>query len=106
MKQQAFRLVVALTVFSTPTIAQSITIQSPNGGEVWTYGRIEIATWTGQNLGNIVSIEFSYNGGINWWYFGEVPSGPNGGNASISVHYAISRFKVPFVLKILFAALD
>jgi hypothetical protein len=65
--------------------AQSLTVQTPNGGEVWTYGGTEIATWTGQNLGSIVSVEFSYNGGANWWYFGEVPSGPNGGSASVSV---------------------
>ena len=65
--------------------AQTLTVQTPNGGEVWTYGGTEIATWTGQNLGSIISIEFSYNGGTSWWYFGEVPSGPNGGSASVSV---------------------
>jgi hypothetical protein len=65
--------------------AQTLTVQSPNGGEVWTYGGTEIITWTGQNLGNVISIDFSYDGGTNWWYFGEVPSGPNGGSASLGV---------------------
>lgn len=63
----------------------ALTIQSPNGGEVWTYGTTETASWTGQGLSSIVKIEFSYDGGTNWWYFGEAPSGPNGGNASVSV---------------------
>jgi hypothetical protein len=77
---------ITFSLFLTSALqAQTLTVQTPNGGEVWTYGRTEIATWTGQNLGNIVSIEFSYDGGTNWWYFGEVPSGPNGGSASVSV---------------------
>lgn len=65
--------------------AQSLTVISPNGGEVWTYGSIEVVTWTGQNLSSSVNIEFSYDGGVNWWYLGQVPSSPSGGNASISV---------------------
>ncbi len=65
--------------------AQTLTVQSPNGGEVWIYGGTEIASWTGNNLSGIVSVEFSYDGGTNWWYFGEVPTGPNGGSATIGV---------------------
>jgi hypothetical protein len=72
-------------VISKPALAQTLTIQTPNGGEVWTVGQVEIATWAGQNLSGIVKIEFSYDGGSNWWYQGEVPTGPNGGNASITV---------------------
>jgi len=80
-------LILGIFIFSavSSATAQSLTIQTPNGGEVWTYGGYEIATWTGQNLSSVVKIEFSYNGGTNWWYFGEVPSGPNGGNASVGV---------------------
>ncbi|MBK7029252.1 MAG: T9SS type A sorting domain-containing protein [Bacteroidales bacterium] len=73
------------SIASAPALAQSLTIQTPNGGEIWTYGEVEVATWTGQNIASMVNIDFSYDGGTNWWYFGEVPSGPNGGNASISV---------------------
>lgn len=73
------------TVASVPVLAQSLTLQTPNGGEIWTYGEVEVATWTGQNISSMISIDFSYDGGINWWYFGEVPSGPDGGSASISV---------------------
>jgi hypothetical protein len=76
---------ILLSSVTLPINAQSLTLQTPNGGEVWTYGGAEIATWTGENLGSIVSIEFSYDGGTSWWYFGEVPSGPNGGSASVGV---------------------
>jgi hypothetical protein len=66
-------------------MAQALTILTPNGGEVWTIGEVEIASWTGQNHSGVVKIEFSYDGGINWWNQGEVPCGPNGGNASVAV---------------------
>ncbi len=85
LKSLIFGMFIFSAVASAPALAQTLTIQTPNGGEVWTYGGVEIATWTGQNLSSVVTIEFSYNGGTNWWYFGEVPSGPNGGNASVGV---------------------
>ncbi len=85
LKSLVFGLLIFSSVTSTPALAQSLTIQTPNGGEVWTFGGTEIATWTGQNLSSAVKIEFSNNGGTNWWYFGEVPSGPSGGSASVSV---------------------
>jgi hypothetical protein len=85
LSTQICTLLIFLTVISMPAKAQTLTIQTPNGGELWTYGVVEIASWTGQYLSGVVKIEFSYNGGTTWWYFGEVPSGPNGGNASVSV---------------------
>jgi hypothetical protein len=33
----------------------------------------------------VVTLEFSYNGGTDWWPFGQVPSAPNGGAASVFV---------------------
>ncbi|MHC1776081.1 MAG: T9SS type A sorting domain-containing protein [Lentimicrobium sp.] len=83
LKTFIFSLFVFSTVISTPVFSQTLTIQTPNGGEVWSYGVAETASWTGQNLSSVVNIEFSYDGGNNWWYLGQVPSGPNGGNASI-----------------------
>ncbi|NVO19219.1 MAG: T9SS type A sorting domain-containing protein [Bacteroidetes bacterium] len=73
------------SLISAPAFAQTLTIQTPNGGEVWTSGQVETVTWTGQNLSGMVKIEFSYDGGTNWWYQGEVPCGPNGGNSSLGV---------------------
>jgi hypothetical protein len=78
-------LMIFSLFLSSSLHSQSLTVQSPNGGEVWNYGGTEIATWTGNNLGSIMTIEFSYDGGTNWWYMGEVPSGPNGGSAMLSV---------------------
>jgi hypothetical protein len=85
LKSLIFGFFLLSTVISATSHAQTLTIQTPNGGEVWTVGETEIATWSGQNLSSIVKIEFSNDGGTNWWYFGEVPSGPNGGNASVGV---------------------
>lgn len=84
LKVLLFGFILFSTAFTSGAIAQSITVQSPNGGETWTYGSYEIASWTGQNLSGLVTIEFSYDGGINWWYFGEVTSGPNGGSTTVS----------------------
>ncbi|MFZ4707999.1 MAG: T9SS type A sorting domain-containing protein [Bacteroidales bacterium] len=85
MKSLIFGIIIFSMVLTAPVLASTLTIQTPNGGEVWTVGEVEIATWSGQNLSGIVKIEFSYDGGTNWWLQGEVPCGPNGGNASIAV---------------------
>jgi hypothetical protein len=78
-----FGLILFSSVLTSSTFGQYITVQSPNGGETWTYGSYETATWTGQNLSGTVTLEFSYDG-INWLYFGDVPTGPNGGSALVS----------------------
>ncbi|MBK6966529.1 MAG: T9SS type A sorting domain-containing protein [Bacteroidales bacterium] len=75
LKSLIFSMFFLSTIISTLVFAQNLTIQTPNGGEVWTYGVAEIASWTGQNLSSVVNIEFSYDGGNNWWYLGEVPFG-------------------------------
>lgn len=94
LKSLIFGMFILTTAFSAPAMAQTLTIQTPNGGEIWTVGNVEIATWTGQNLNSVVTIEFSYDGGTNWWYFGEVPSGPNGGNASVGVPNTSTSYAV------------
>ncbi len=43
----------------------NITVQSPNGGEVWMIGENENITWSGQNV-NDVMIELSTNNGATW----------------------------------------
>jgi hypothetical protein len=74
-----------LTFTATSLPAQTLTVQSPNGGEFWSYGQTEIVTWTGENLSGEVKIEFSNDGGTNWYYIGNVPTGPNGGSATVGV---------------------
>jgi hypothetical protein len=83
LKAFLFGLLLFSSVLTSTTFGQSITLQSPNGGETWTWGVYEEVTWTGENLSGLVSIEFSDNGGTNWYSFGEVPSGPNGGSALV-----------------------
>jgi hypothetical protein len=55
----------------------SVSVQSPNGGEVWVEGETEDITWTGVNL-NDVKIELSMNNGEDWTTIDE--SVPNTGS--------------------------
>lgn len=43
----------------------SVTVQSPNGGEVWVVGESEDITWSGINV-NAVNIELSTDNGATW----------------------------------------
>lgn len=83
--------VAMLIFFGLQSQAQSLTLQNPNGGESWVYGSVETISWTGQSLGGVIYVEFSPNGGNTWYYFGEVPSAPNGGNASVGVPYFVTQ---------------
>jgi len=91
LKQTLKALLLGVFIFSatisSPVLGQSLTLQSPNGGEIWSYGGAEVATWTGQNLSSYVDIYISYNGGNTWYYLGEVPGGPNGGSAYVQVPF-------------------
>jgi len=48
------------------TLSPSITVTSPNGGEIWDSGFYQALTWTSQNLPGNVQIEISYNNGGSW----------------------------------------
>lgn len=81
-----FILGILLMVSASMSVqAQTLTVQSPNGGETWTYGQGEIITWTGSGLGSQIALDFSSNGGASWSYYGNAPSGPNGGSCTVSV---------------------
>ncbi|MGB5530734.1 MAG: PKD domain-containing protein, partial [Ignavibacteriaceae bacterium] len=60
----------------------SVTVQSPNGGEVWVVGETEEITWSGINV-NDVKIELSIDNGTNWVTV--VASTPNTGTYSWTV---------------------
>ncbi|MDP2237999.1 MAG: T9SS type A sorting domain-containing protein [Bacteroidales bacterium] len=104
IKSLAFALIFT-AIFSISGWSQSITLLSPNGGEVWTAGSYETVTWTGQNLGYYVLIEFSPDGGNSWWYNGEFVTGPDGGSASVWTYYyattnailRISDYNYPYI---------
>jgi PKD repeat protein len=57
----------------------SLTIQSPNGGEVWIVGETEVITWTDVNVYD-VKIELSVDNGTSWSTI--VESTPNTGSYS------------------------
>jgi hypothetical protein len=83
--------------------AQTLAVQSPNGGEVWTYGQNETVTWTGTGLGSLVSLEFSADGGTTWSFIGNTPSTPTGGSiligvpvlASTNAFFRVTNLEVP-----------
>jgi len=91
LKQSLKALLLGMCIFlatiSSPVLGQSLTLQSPNGGEVWSYGGAEVVTWTGENLSSYFDIYMSYNGGNTWYYLGEVPGSPNGGSAYVQVPF-------------------
>ena len=68
-----------LSSLTMPVQAQSITLLSPNGGESWTAGFTMEVSWTGQDLGSTLRIEFSPDGGNEWLYLADVSSAPEGG---------------------------
>jgi len=43
----------------------TITVQSPNGGEVWPIGSNQEITWSDENV-DYVKIEYSIDNGVNW----------------------------------------
>ncbi len=47
-------------------LSQSITITSPNGGEVWAGCSTKNITWTSSSTSNFYSIDYSTDGGLNW----------------------------------------
>jgi PKD repeat protein len=57
----------------------ALTVQSPNGGEVWMVGETEEITWTDVNIYN-VKIELSADNGSSWTTIAE--SAPNTGSYS------------------------
>ncbi len=50
----------------TPTAQPSITVTSPNGGEVWTRGTAHNITWTWSGTVGNVDIYYSLNSGVSW----------------------------------------
>jgi len=48
------------------TIAQSITITSPDGGESWVVGSSHAITWSSAGISGNVNIQISRNGGSTW----------------------------------------
>lgn len=90
LKSLIFGMFIFSVMFYYQVTAQTITLQTPNGGEVWNAGTVEVIGWSGQNLTGIIRIEFSPDGGNSWLYCGEVPTAPGGGNASLGVPYFLT----------------
>lgn len=85
---------ISNNVFSI--ITPSVTVTSPNGGEVWTAGSSKYIYWSGQGMSNYVAISYSTDGGTTWtsitsssynngYYNWTIPSGINSSNCKIKV---------------------
>jgi len=62
--------------FTISPPSQTITVNSPNGGEDWQVGTSQNITWTSSNITN-VKIEYTTNNGTNWsTIISSVPSTP------------------------------
>ncbi len=59
-------LAVLLSVVTTFSFAQSITITSPNGGEILQGCTPFTITWTETGTSNFYDIDYSPNGGVTW----------------------------------------
>lgn len=68
----------------------AINLESPNGGETWTYGQGAQVSWTGTGLPYNVFMEFSTDGGTTWEYLGYGYSADTGGTASVYVPFQSS----------------
>lgn len=66
---------LSITIYPGP----SITVTSPNGGEVWLRGRRQTITWTSVAVTGNVAILLSVNGGASW-SFVLASSTPNSGS--------------------------
>jgi hypothetical protein len=65
------------------TPAASITVKSPNGGEVWTNNGNRTIAWTSSAVVGNLRIELSRDGGINWTSI--ISSTPNDGSQTWKV---------------------
>jgi len=55
---------VSDATFTIPT--PTITVLSPNGGELWAPGSLQTISWTSANLTSNVRLEYSLNSGASW----------------------------------------
>ncbi|MCJ7508621.1 MAG: hypothetical protein MUO85_07835, partial [candidate division Zixibacteria bacterium] len=71
----------------------SITVTSPNGGEVWYVGENHNITWTSRSFTGSVKIEYSTNGGSSWTTI--IASTPDDGSHPWTIpNYPTSQGKV------------
>jgi hypothetical protein len=79
----AYGLSPVFSIIELPTIS----LISPNGGEVWNYNEIATVSWTGTNLPAYVYIDFSFDGGQTWSSLGYGYGTETGGSAEVYVPY-------------------
>ena len=53
-------------LFQITEAASSVTLNSPNGGEIWYIGSSRNITWTASNTSDLYNVDYSTDNGINW----------------------------------------
>jgi hypothetical protein len=53
-------------LFEIIEAASSVTITSPNGGQVWYVGANQTITWTASNTSNLYNLDYSTDNGASW----------------------------------------
>jgi len=79
----AYGLSAVFSIVELPTIS----LTSPNGGEIWNYNETATVSWTGTNLPAYVYIDFSADGGQTWSGLGYGYGTETGGSAEVYVPY-------------------
>jgi len=80
-----FLLALLFSVFKAD--AQSITLVSPNGGEVWQAYTSHNIVWKGNNISGSIYIEYSLDAGQNWNYLYMGSGADTGGYYSWSLPF-------------------
>ncbi|MDD3876282.1 MAG: T9SS type A sorting domain-containing protein [Bacteroidales bacterium] len=75
------------TIYSIPTLS----LLTPNGGELLNSGQFYTIEWSGTNLNNAIYLEYSTNGGNTWVYMGWGYGNENGGTYDWSVPFVESQ---------------
>ncbi len=81
MKRLSALIILAFSCFFA--VAQSISVVSPNGGEVWDIGTSQNITWSSSGVAQ-VNIEVSEDNGLTWSLLGTVNATPAGFTWNVS----------------------
>ena len=67
-----------------------VTLIAPNGGETWNYGEMRTITYSGTNLPSYMYLEYSDDGGQDWYYLGYAYGSDTGGATEVYVPYVLT----------------
>ncbi|MCU0432220.1 MAG: T9SS type A sorting domain-containing protein [Bacteroidia bacterium] len=66
MKKSLLLLIVCVAGWLTNLQAQTVTVTSPNGGEIWPACAQRTITWTASGTSGFYNVDYSTNNGVTW----------------------------------------